>query len=68
MDGVKLSFTSDVFAQNVEVSFNSYDLKLSDNYFDLINKEPYEIFVKTELSPRELLDDISILSVYDIAK
>ena len=68
LDGVKLSFTSDVFAQNVEVSFNSYDLKLSDNYFDLINKEPYEIFVKTELSPRELLDDISILSVYDIAK
>ncbi len=65
--GVYLSFTSDVLAKNVEVSFKSHDIILSDNYFDLSNSESYRVFAKTSLSASELLDDISIISVYDIS-
>ncbi|MBR2444740.1 MAG: glycoside hydrolase family 2 protein [Clostridia bacterium] len=65
-NGVKLSFSADVFTHNVQVSFENHDIQLSDNYFDLINREPYSIIAKTELSADELLNDISLLSVYDI--
>ncbi|MBO5286838.1 MAG: glycoside hydrolase family 2 protein [Clostridia bacterium] len=64
--GVLLALTSDVLAKSVEVSFKGYDLPLSDNYFDLFSATPYEISVKTELSARELLKEISLLSIYDI--
>ncbi len=65
-DGVKLSFTTDVLAKNVQVDFKNHDIILSDNYFDLLGGEPYDIIAKTNLLPSELLSDISILSVYDI--
>ncbi len=64
--GVFLAFFSDVLAKNVQVSFKHHDIDLSDNYFDLSSAQPYEIFAKTSLSEKELLSDISILSVYDI--
>lgn len=64
--GVYLTFTADVLAKNVEVSFKNHDIILSDNYFDLSNSQPYKIFTKTTLYASELLDDISIISVYDI--
>ena len=56
------------FAKSVEVSFGSYDLQLSDNYFDLFSDTPRTISVNTELSASEVLDDISIMSVYDIGR
>ena len=65
--GVYLTFTARAFAKDVEISFESYDIPLSGNYFDLSNGEPYTVFAKTELSPEALLNDISIMSVYDIA-
>ncbi len=65
-DGVFLTFTSDVLAKNVEVTFKNHDIILSNNYFDLSNAQPYKIFAKTSLTPTELLNDISIISVYDI--
>ena len=61
-----LTFTSNVLAKNVFVSFKGFDAKLSDNFFDLSSKEPYKIQVNSEHSEKELLDNISILSVYDI--
>ncbi|MBQ8546019.1 MAG: glycoside hydrolase family 2 protein [Clostridia bacterium] len=64
--GILLSFSSDVLAKNVEVAFKSFDIALSDNYFDLVNDKPYKVFINTERSTEELLSDISILSVYDI--
>ena len=64
--GVLLSFTSDVLAKNVEVSFKNHDFALSDNYFDISSLEPYSVIVKTDLPSYELVDDISLISVYDI--
>ncbi len=64
--GVFLEFCSSVLAKNVEVSFKNHDIALSDNYFDLSNDKPYQVFAKTTLSAKELLDEISIISVYDI--
>ena len=64
--GVCLTLTASAFAKDVEISFNSYDIPLSDNYFDMINGNEYTVFAKTELSPEELLSDISVMSVYDI--
>ena len=65
-DGVYFTFTSNVLAKSVQVQFNSYDIDLEDNYFDLSNGEPYRIFAKTNLDKQALLDDISLLTVYDI--
>ena len=64
--GVYLTLTASAFAKDVEISFNSYDIPLSDNYFDMINGNEYTVFAKTELSTKELLRDISVMSVYDI--
>ncbi|MBQ8146770.1 MAG: glycoside hydrolase family 2 protein [Clostridia bacterium] len=65
-EGVYLSFTSDVLAKNVFVSFKNHDVFLSDNFFDLSSKEPYTILAKTDLSAKELMNSISLISVYDI--
>ena len=62
---VYLTLTSGALAKNVQISFKNYDLELSDNYFDLSSPEPYTVSVKTELSPSELLCELSLLSVYD---
>ena len=65
-NGVYLTLTSDTLAKNVQISFKSRDITLSDNYFDLPNGEPYKVFASTDLTPSEILDDIKIISVYDI--
>ena len=65
-DGVCINISSDAFAKNVEISFKNHDIVLSDNYFDLTSNEPYKVIAKTSLSAKELLNEISIISVYDI--
>lgn len=67
-DTVYLELASDVYARAVEISFNSYDLHLSDNYFDLFSDTPRTVSIKTELSCEQLLDDISLMSVYNIGR
>lgn len=64
--GVYLTLSSDVLIKNVEISFKHHDIILSDNYFDLSSGEPYKVFASTDLTPSEILDDIKIISVYDI--
>ena len=58
--------SSNVLAKNVEISFKSYDIVLSDNYFDLTSTEPYKVLAYTELDESTLANDIKIMSVYDI--
>jgi hypothetical protein len=65
-DGILLTFNSDVFVKSLEVSFKNHDIKLSDNYFDLISANNYTVFAHTSLSKDEVLKDISLMSVYDI--
>ena len=66
--GACLSISSDVFAKNVEISFKNYDIVLSDNYFDLTDNKEYRVVAKTSLSANEILNNIKIVSVYDISK
>lgn len=65
-EGVLLTFTSLAFTKDVEVSFKNHDFVLSDNYFDLLSRKPYSVLVKTSIPAKELLAEISIMSVYDI--
>ncbi len=65
--GVLLLLSSDAFAKNVEISFENYDIVLSDNYFDLTDARPFKVMAKTNLSANEILRNIKILSVYDIS-
>ncbi|MBQ3039976.1 MAG: glycoside hydrolase family 2 protein [Clostridia bacterium] len=64
--GVYLTLSSDVIIKNLEISFKHHDIILSDNYFDLSSNKPYKVFASTDLTPSEILDDIKIISVYDI--
>ena len=67
-DGVEILISSDVFAKNNEISFKNYDIVLSDNYFDLTDNKEYRVVAKTSLSANEILNNIKIVSVYDISK
>lgn len=64
--GVWLSLSAKAFAKNVEISFKHHDILLSDNYFDILDNRTYKVFAKTDLSAKEILGDVSIISVYDI--
>ena len=65
--GAYVVISSDVLAKDVEISFKNHDAVLSDNYFDLPTNEPYTVFAKTNVPASELLSEIQIVSVYDIA-
>ena len=65
-DKVKLTFSADALAKNVQISFKNHDLILSDNYFDLPNNDPYSVYISTDLAPSEILDEISVVSMCDI--
>ena len=67
-DGVEITVKSDVFAKGVNIDFGKYDCVLSDNFFDLANKESYVIKAKTEYSAKELREDLKVMSVYDIGR
>ena len=65
--GVMIFLSSDVLAKNVEISFENYDIVLSENYFDLTDDMPFKVMAKTNLSADEILRNIKILSAYDIS-
>ena len=62
-----ISVMASAFAKNVEVSFKNHDIVISDNYFDLISDTPYTVLAKTDLAETELLEEISLMSVYHIS-
>ena len=66
--GVEFAFTSDVFAKSLSVDFEGIDCILSDNFFDITNKEPYIVKTTTNHSAKELKDSIKLMSVYDIGR
>ena len=67
-DTAYITIKATAFAKNVEVSLKNHDITLSDNYFDLISDTPYTISAKTPLSEDRLLNELSFMSVYHIAK
>lgn len=67
-DGVLIEVSSDTFAKGVCIDFENTDLVLSDNFFDLISEEKYTVYGKTSKSADELMNEIKIMTVYDIGK
>ncbi|MDD4688222.1 MAG: glycoside hydrolase family 2 protein [Eubacteriales bacterium] len=63
---VIFSITSDTYAKGVEIDFNETDLIFSDNYFDIASKEPIIIRAETDKSADELIEEITIKSVYNL--
>jgi len=67
-DGVSINVSSNVFAKGVYLDFDGCDPRLSDNFFDITDRESYTVFAKTDLSAAELKDRVRIMSVYDIGR
>lgn len=67
-DGVSITLSAKALAKGVYVSFENYDIELSDNYFDISSADLYTIHAKTTLPLATLKKEISIFSVYDISK
>ncbi len=63
---ITFKVSSDKFAKGIEIDFANHDVILSDNYFDITDKNEYIITCKTDIPLKELTKDITIKSVYDI--
>ncbi len=66
--GAVIELSSNVFAKGVFIDFENCDPALSDNFFDIVNKEKVRIDVLTDVSAEELKKQIKIKTVYDIGK
>ena len=66
--GVELCVTSNVYAKGVFLEFDTIDLTLSDNFFDITDSAPYVVTAKTDRSAEEVKKAIKIMSVYDIGR
>ena len=67
-DKTVIDISSDTFAKGVYIDFDNIDCILSDNFFDLTDKECYRVMVETEHTPQELKEQMKIMSVFDIDK
>ena len=65
-DGVAINVTADVFAKGVCIDFQQDDIVLSDNYFALTDGKPYRVMARTQKTAKELREELTIQSVYDI--
>jgi beta-mannosidase len=64
-DTHRLRLSSNMLARSVYVSFGSLDVRLSDNYIDLLPGEPVEIAVEGAAGLEELRANIRIVSLAD---
>jgi len=60
-----IRFTSPVLARDVYLSFADLDVKLSDNYFDILPGETVEITATTKASLDELKAKLKVISLTD---
>ena len=67
-DKVFAYIKSDCYCKDVYLDFESFDCRLSDNFFDLTDKEEYRITIKTDRTMEELEKDLRILTAYDIGR
>ena len=67
-DGVEIAVSGDAFAKGVCIDFEEYDCVLTDNYFDLTNKEVYVVRAKTNYTAEQLQKSLKVMSVYDIGR
>lgn len=60
-----MSITSPVLARDVYLSFGELDVKVSDNYFDLLPGETEQIGVSSAVSLDELKARLHVISLSD---
>jgi beta-mannosidase len=61
----KIRITSPVLARSVYLSFGSLDVKLSDNYFDLLPGETIEISASTKATLDDMKAQLKVISLTD---
>jgi beta-mannosidase len=61
----RVRVTAPVFARDIYLSFGDLDVKLSDNYFDLLPGETAEISVKTNASLDAVKGQLKVISLSD---
>ena len=61
----KIRITSPVLARSVYLSFGNLEVKLSDNYFDLLPRETIEIAATSKASLDELRAQLKAVSLTD---
>jgi beta-mannosidase len=61
----KIHVTSPVLARSVYLAFGNLDVKLSDNYFDLLPGESVEIAATSKASLAELQAQLKVISLTD---
>ncbi len=65
-EGVAIEVAADVFAAGVNIDFKDFDCVLSDNFFALTDGKPYRVVARTHRSAQELMEHLTIESIYDI--
>lgn len=60
-----LHLSSKALARSVYISFESSDVKLSDNYFDLLPGEPKDIRIDSSVSLDQLTKQMRVISLAD---
>lgn len=63
---VAFSVSSDCYARGVELDFENIDIVLSDNYFDIVDREPVTVTAETDVNTETLLKELKLKSTYDI--
>ena len=67
-DGVKITVTADCFAKGVYIDFDDIDCVLTDNFFNITNKEGYTVKAVARFDIEELEKRVTVKSVYDIPR
>ena len=68
-DGKTMAFVSaDCYCKDVCLDFKKFDCQLSDNFFDLTDKEEYPIEIIADRSIKELEKNLQIMTTYDIGR
>ncbi len=63
--GYTVRLTSPVLARDAYLSFGSLDVDASDNYVDLLPKQPVEITLKTSASLDQVKQQMKVISLVD---
>jgi len=64
-DGYLLKLSSKVLARSVYVSLGDLDVKVSDNYFDLLPNEPAQVRIGSSATIEQLRAAVKVMSVAD---
>ena len=64
--GVEIAISGDTFTKGVMLDFEGFDCVLTDNFFSIVDGEPYIVTARTDRSAAELRAALTVKTVYDI--